>query len=139
MLDLGSFRKALNSLDEVLALYHDRDFLSGLPEAARRAIEAGVVQNFEFSYKLAWKFIRRWLAHNLGPSEVEGVSRRQLFRLAAEHGLIDDVEAWMGYHQARNLTSHTYNQSIAREIALLADAFARDAHRLLEALEARND
>ncbi len=33
MLDLGSFRKALNSLDEVLALYHDRDFLSGLPEA----------------------------------------------------------------------------------------------------------
>ncbi|HHJ12019.1 MAG TPA: nucleotidyltransferase, partial [Chromatiales bacterium] len=111
----------------------------GLPEAARRAIEAGVVQNFEFSYELAWKFIRRWLAHNLGPSEVEGVSRRHLFRLAAEHGLIDNVETWMGYHQARNLTSHAYNQTVAREIALLADAFARDAHRLLDALEARND
>ena len=139
MLDLEPFRKALRSLDEVLGLYRDEDFLATLPSAARRGLEAGVVQNFEFTYELAWKFMKRWLAENLGRQEVEGISRRHLFRLAAEHGLIEDVEVWMGYHQARNLTAHTYNERVAREIAALAGAFARDARSLLAAIESRND
>lgn len=36
--------------------------------------------------------------------------------LALENKLIDDVETWMGYHYARNRTSHTYNRVIAEDV-----------------------
>jgi hypothetical protein len=59
--------------------------------------------------------------------------------MAAENRLIDDVDAWMRYHAARNNTSHTYNLSVAAEVYAVSLDFAQDAGRLLAALEARND
>ena len=99
----------------------------------------GVIQHFEFTYELSWKFIRRWLETNIGRDSADGVSRRELFRMGAENRLIDDVDAWMRYHAARNNTSHTYNPSVAAEVYGISLDFARDAGRLLAALEARNE
>ena len=45
----------------------------------------------------------------------------------------------MRYHAARNNTSHTYNPSVAAEVYGISLDFARDAGRLLAALEARNE
>jgi uncharacterized protein with HEPN domain len=70
---------------------------------------------------------------------VAGVSRRQLFRLSAEHRLIGDVDRWMEYHDARNETAHTYNENTAEDVFETAHRFLADAQGLLEALEARND
>ena len=67
------------------------------------------------------------------------MTRRELFRLAAENRLIDDVEQWMRYHEARNLTSQIYQPEIAQRVYNIAHDFARDAARLLAAFEARND
>ena len=138
-LDLDSLKKAVVALNDVLAKSDDAQFMAGLDDIARNAIKSGAIQHFEFTYELCWKFIRRWLETNISPAVADGVTRRELFRLAAENRLIEDVEQWMRHHDARNQTSHTYDPGIAESVYAAAHGFARDAIKLLEALEARND
>jgi len=136
---LDSLKKSVSALGDVLAKSDDKDFMSAIDEIARNAIKSGVIQHFEFTYELCWKFMKRWLESNVSAAAVDGVTRRELFRQAAEHRLITDVEQWMRYHDARNRTSHTYEPDIAEEVYTIAHYFARDALELLRALEARND
>ena len=138
-LELSGLQKAVSALAGVLAKSDHAEFMSQLDEIARNAIKAGVVQHFEFTYELRWKFIKRWLEMNISPGVADCVTRRELFRLGAENRLIDDVEQWMRYHEARNLTSHIDRPEIAERVYNTAHDFARDAPRLLAALEARND
>ena len=102
-------------------------------------IKAGVIQNFEFTYELCWKLMKRWLEMNLSPGLMEGVTRKQLFRYAAENFLIEDFNAWLLYHELRKKTSHTYDQEVANEIFNNAGMFLKDAKKFLKALEVRND
>jgi nucleotidyltransferase substrate binding protein (TIGR01987 family) len=136
---LDSLRNAVGALIAVQARSGDSALMAGLDDVTTEAIRAGVIQHFEFTYELSWKFIKRWLETNIGRDSADGVSRRELFRMGAENRLIDDVDAWMRYHAARNHTSHTYNLSIAAEVYAVSLEFAPAASRLLAALEARND
>jgi nucleotidyltransferase substrate binding protein (TIGR01987 family) len=136
---LDSLQRAVAALNAVLAKSDDAEFMRGLDDVARSAIKSGAIQHFEFTYELCWKFMRRWLGMNISPTVADGVTRRELFRLAAENRLIDDVEEWMRHHDARNETSHTYDPAIAERVYAAAHDFARDARRLQEALESRND
>lgn len=138
-LELSSLRKAVKALSAVIAKSDDADFMSRMDEVGRNAVKASVIQHFEFTYELCWKFLKRWLETNISPGIADGVTRRELFRLAAENRLIDDVEQWMRYHEARNLTSHVYQPETAAKVFDIAHAFSRDATCLLAALEVRND
>lgn len=136
---LDSFEKAVSALTAVLAKSDEAQFMNGLDAVARNAVRAGVIQHFEFTYELSWKFIKRWLETNISPTAADGVTRRELFRLAAENRLLDDVDEWMRYHEARNLTTHTYQPEIAERVYAAAHGFAAAAARLLAALKERND
>lgn len=136
-LELDSLKKAVAALNAVLGKSDDAEFMRGLDEIAQNAIKSGAIQHFEFTYELCWKFIKRWLEVNR--SSTAGVTRRGLFRLAAENRLILDVDEWMRHDDARNRTSHTYDPAVAESVYSAAHDFARDAQRLLVALEARND
>lgn len=138
-LELESLKKAVAALAGVLDKTEDAAFMRSLDAVARNAIRSGAIQHFEFTYELCWKFVKRWLEMNVGPNAGDGVARRELFRMAAENLLIDDVEQWMRYHEARNQTSHTYQHEVAERVYLVANQFVIDADRLLRALEARND
>lgn len=138
-LELHSLRKAVSALEAVLAKSEDTELMRSLDEVTRDAVRAGAIQHFEFTYELCWKFMKRWLEMNVSPNVADGVTRRELFRLAAEQRLIVDVEQWMRHHAARNETSHTYDPEIAERVYEAALDFAGDARSLLEALEARND
>lgn len=102
-------------------------------------VKSGVIQNFEVAYEQAWKMMKRWLENNLGSAQVDGVTRKELFRLAAEHLLIKDVEIWSDFHRARNETSHTYDGRIAEEVLDSAKRFLGEAQNLLSQLEKHND
>jgi len=102
-LELTSLRKALQSLQNALQVASP-DELEKFEKEQAEVLKAGVIQNFEFSYELCWKFMRRWLKENLSPAITDGITRRELFRMAAEQRLIEDVEQWMRYHDARNLS-----------------------------------
>lgn len=126
VLILSPLQKALSSLK--LALAQPKD------EFVRDA----VIQRFEYTYELSWKLLKRYLEESLGSATVDAFSRKDLFRVGGEQGLIDDVEVWFAYHRARNETSHTYDEKMAEQIYAVARRFADDAEKLLMALEQRN-
>ena len=135
---LDSFRGALSALRAVQTKSEDATLMAALDDIMRDAVRSGAIQHFEFTYELAWKFIKRRLELDLGRAAADGLSRRDLFRLAAENGLIADVQTWFGYHLARNETSHTYNAAVASRVYAQSLAFTADAAALLAVLEARN-
>lgn len=137
-LDLSSLSKAIESLEKTLKVAENKELAAGLDDDAKGAIRAGGIQNFEFTYELCWKFMRRWLGINVGSTYVDGVTRRELFRLSAENRLISDVDQWMEYHDARNETAHTYNEDTADDVFETSRIFLADAKKLLEALKERN-
>ena len=139
MLDLSSLKKAVNALDDALTEAHNKAFMQKLTQKQVALIQAGVIQHFEFTYELCWKFMQRWLAENLGRVYIDGISRRELFRFAAEHRLIEKVEPWWHFHRARNLTTHVYDEEVAQEVFEAASQFLSQAKILLANLEARND
>ncbi len=138
-LDLTSLKKAVRSLEMALDFACSQDKLAGFTENQKDVIRAGVIQNFEFTYELCWKFMKRWLENNLGATYVDGIPRKELFRIAAENQLITEVNCWMEYHEARNETAHTYDKNTAQEIFEAAKKFLSDAKELLKNLEAKND
>jgi nucleotidyltransferase substrate binding protein (TIGR01987 family) len=136
-LDLSSLEKGVLSLEAALRVAASEKAATFTDEETK-VITAGVIQNFEFTYELCWKFMRRWIEVNIGRAQSEGVPRRELFRMAAENHLIKDVDTWMGYHQARNDTSHTYDSLKAKEIFKIAGDFLADAKNVLGELKQRN-
>lgn len=137
-LDLSSLKKAVLSLDRALKVALSGKF-KAMNEDEKEVIKAGVIQNFEFTYELCWKFMKRWLEENMGATYVDGVTRRELFRLSAESSLIADVDQWMEYHNARNETSHMYDQDVAEEIFQVAKTFFPDAKKFFEEITMKND
>jgi nucleotidyltransferase substrate binding protein (TIGR01987 family) len=139
-LDLSSLRKAVESLERAVSVTDNNDFISGLSDDAKDAIRAGVIQNFEVAYEFCWKYIQRWLRENAPSGQAEFPrSRKELFRLAARSGLIKNPLTWFSYGDARNLSSHTYDERKAESVYLTALDFVKDARSLLETLEELND
>lgn len=137
-LELTNLKKAVTSLEDAISLIQNRNFLK-FSQVMQNVLRAGVIQNFEFTYELCWKFMKRYLGNQLGSSAVDGISRTELFRLSAEHHLINDVTKWRSYHDYRNLTSNIYDEDVASEIFEAAKTFIVDAKSFLAELEKRND
>ena len=135
-LDLSSLRLAVDAFERSLKVSEDKDFMSRLDEDQKDTIRAGVIKNFEVAYETCWKFMQRWLKENASAEESEFPrTRKELFRLAARNGLIKDPTVWFDYGDARNLTSHTYNEEKAEAVYESAKGFIVDARYLLERLE----
>lgn len=139
LLELGSLRRAVQALDRALLVTARSPSFAALDPFVQETLRAGVIQCFEVAYEQSWKMMRRWIETNVGAEGVDGVTRRELFRRAAEERLIDDVERWMSYHFTRNLTSHTYDEASAQEAYAQVIGFLPLAEDLLARLEARND
>ena len=138
-LELEHLRDSVQALADLAEASENSERMARLNEVERNGIRAGVIQNFEVTYELSWKLMQRWLEINLGSAAMDGLTRRELFRVAVENQLIPDVELWMNHHQARNATSHTYGREQAERVYRAALTFVHDARLLLAALEARND
>ena len=95
----------------------------------------GVIQRFEYTMDLSWKMIQRYLKHIAQVEESAIRTKKDLFREAGRLGLITNVEAWFGYYEARNETSHTYDPQIAEAVFKQAELFLPDAMSLLKALK----
>ncbi len=102
---LAHFRKALTQLDEGVELARLRQ-LSSLEEQ-------GLIQAFEFTHELAWNMLKDFL-ESRGTVRLYG--SKDASREAFKRGLIENGEAWMGMIKSRNLSSHTYSESTAKQI-----------------------
>jgi nucleotidyltransferase substrate binding protein (TIGR01987 family) len=138
-LDLSSLEAALSQLERVTQRAQDVPFMEAQDEITRVAIRAGVIQHFEIVYELSWKFVQRWLRMSRPGDEAESArTRRDLFRLAAEAGLVAYPRPWFGFGDARNLTAHTYNEADAEAVFAQAAPLAREGRFLLDQLRAHN-
>ena len=138
-LEISSLKKSCASLERAInvALVKKSDDKTGIDEM--ETIKAGVIQNFEFTYELCWKFMKRWIEVNVSLDIVDGVTRKELFRVSAENKLVLDVNKWMEFHKARNSTSHIYDEKIADEVFEISVSFLPYAKDFLMRLEQRND
>ena len=76
--------------------------------------EQGLIQAFEYTHELAWNTLRDLLLYQGNATSVLGSrdATREAFRL----GLLVDGEVWMEMIKSRNLTSHTYNEAVVKQI-----------------------
>ena len=95
-------------------------------------IRDGVIQRFEYTIDLAWKFLQRYLKVDLQIDESSIRSKKDIFREAARLKLIDDAESWIAHYEARNSTSHEYNQEVAKAVYSQILLFLPDVKKLLE-------
>ncbi|MEA2067768.1 MAG: HI0074 family nucleotidyltransferase substrate-binding subunit [Verrucomicrobiota bacterium] len=136
-LELESLKKAIGALERSLRVAEEQAGAGDID--LLETLRAGVVQNFEVAYEQTWKMMKRWLEVNTSPVDVDGVTRRQLFRLCHENRLIDDVEDWMNFHKSRNETSHTYNAATAKDVFKVAGEFLPAASDVFSRIASRND
>jgi len=100
----NSFRKAFSRLKQGVDLARQRE-LSDL-EAQ------GLIQGFEYTHELAWNTLKDFLQ----TQEFKLYGSRDTTRAAFKEELIENGEAWMEMIRHRNLTTHTYNESVAAEV-----------------------
>ena len=130
---LDNYERALATLQRALSLAAERS-LSELEEQ-------GLIQAFEFTHELSWLLLKDFLVDQ-GVSGISG--SRDAVREAVVRELISagSEVTWMAMIRRRNLTSHTYNPSVAQDIAALIrerygqelTALQRELRRRAEAL-----
>jgi nucleotidyltransferase substrate binding protein (TIGR01987 family) len=134
VLDISNLINAVNSLENAIDVYHR---YNESDDELRKALQAGVIKNFEFTYELCWKYMKRWIEQNVGSDALDGTTRKELFRHAAENKLIAEVETWFTFHRARNETSHIYDIQTAENVFAVALEFLIHAKDFRNRLEQR--
>lgn len=101
-----NYRQALSRLTAGVKLSSERP-LSELEQQ-------GLIQGFEYTHELGWNVLKDYLEEQgfVGLIGSKGATRE-----AFKNGLVEDGEAWMDMIKARNLTSHTYKEEVADDIA----------------------
>jgi len=100
------FTKAFSQLKEGVDLAKQRKL--------SRLEEQGLIQAFEYTHEMAWNTLKDFLEER-GVRNIYG--SKDATREAFKAGLIEHGDVWMDMIKSRNLTSHTYNEETALEIA----------------------
>lgn len=91
----------------------------------------GLIQRFEFTVELAWKSLKEYLEDQ---GAVLGIaSPRGVLKEAYAAGAIVDAETWNHIIEARNITSHVYDEKTAQTVA---GQIAREFLPVLQKLDA---
>lgn len=101
---LDKFSSSILRLEEALKEYKMYEISSS---------RDGVIQRFEFCTELAWKSTREYLIEQ---GYIDINSPKSVMKQAFADGLINDERSWMELLNARNLTSHIYDENTARDI-----------------------
>lgn len=92
----------------------------------------GFVQRFEYTFELAWKTLKDYLAEN--GQEIN--SPKAVLRQAFQNELITEGEVWMEALKRRNITTHTYNQEVLDEtLDFLVNAFVAPLEQMYNYLK----
>ncbi len=131
-LELTSFKKAIQSLKEALDEYD---------KTQNVFVKDSCLQRFEYTYELAHKLLKRQLEAMSAAAEIiDTMSFQQLIRHGAETGLLlNSWDVWKKYRDARNATSHAYNEEKANEVFDIIPDFYQEASYLLAQLEKHNE
>ena len=116
--DLALLQKSLLTLRKALAAPKD--------DMSRDA----VIQRFEYVFELGWKTLQAACALQ----GVETRSPKESIRRAFELSCVDDPDPWFKALEARNLTSHTYDETLAESVYQTATAFPALVDQIMKKL-----
>lgn len=100
----AQLQRAVSRLKEAIAEYE---------QTHSQAVRDGAIQRFEISAKLAWKATQDYLEEQ-GYLDVH--SPKAVMRKAYLEGLITDEQGWLSLLDARNKTSHLYDDILADQV-----------------------
>jgi len=122
---LKNFEKAVEKLIEFL------NFWESHPS---EAVQAGVIQAFEFTFEIFWKTFQK-----IGQSEgVAIASPKAALSFAFQSGFIENEAIWLNLLNDRNMTSHTYHEMLAQEIfERIKEAYALEFDKVYKKLSTK--
>ena len=128
-IDLTPMQKAVARLAEGLTAHQ--------AEPTNALLRDGLIQRFEFTYDLTAKILRRVLAaRSDSPPEIDRMSFPTLMRTAFEQGYVGETwPIWLDFRKNRNVTSHTYDETLAGQVAAAIPPFLTHVRALLERLQ----
>lgn len=112
------FKKALLSLE---AIYFK-------PMQDDRSNIDATIQRFEFTFELAWKFLKDYFSER----DIELNYPKEVIMQAFNVNLISNEPVWIKMLQDRNMTSHTYDEKLADEIYLRIRLYVPEFRLLLD-------
>jgi nucleotidyltransferase substrate binding protein (TIGR01987 family) len=117
---IEQYKKAVTNLEEVLK----KDFDEIVRDSA--------IQRFEICYEIAWKALKQALIFKGADT---GNSPRDIFKNAFTLSLIKDENMWLDILTQRNLSTHTYSESLANSLYQKLPAFLSEMKYTLQKIQ----
>ncbi len=93
-----------------------------------KLLRDGSIQRFEFCIELAWKVSMKALGLTV-------LAPLPAIRDMARNNLIDEPQIWFDFLTARNKTSHTYDEEIAKVVYAEVEKLIPELERLISKLQ----
>ena len=122
--DLSSLARAIGRLEEALTAHH--------AEPSNLMVRDALIKRFEFTYESSQSTLRRFVeAYSTHLRSSGHLTLPELIRTASQDGLLlSGWDIWHGCREARNRTSHTYNEDQAIAVVAMMPGFLKEARHL---------
>ncbi len=111
------------------------DEMTKVPEESTPYVRQATIQHFETATELFWKVLKKICTQELFTVN----SPRATLQKSFELNLIDDEQLWLKMVEDRNLTSHTYNLPLAKEIYYRTKLYVAPMKTAYAAIKQRYD
>jgi nucleotidyltransferase substrate binding protein (TIGR01987 family) len=124
---IDELTKATNSLKVATELLKKATATEPKNIELHKALRDACIQRFEFCIELSWKTSIKLLG-------LETKAPNPAIRDMAQNKLIDDTDIWFEFLIARNKTSHTYAEEVAKAVFLEVERLLPELDQLLSRL-----
>lgn len=102
-------------------------------------VRDSIIQRFEFTYSIALKTLKKYFEGVAFVMEdVQQMTFNQVIRVANQLDLLHfELDKWTEFRQMRNLTSHTYDEEVARKVVAVVPDFCEEVGYLLKQLRSK--
>ena len=100
-----NFQKSLRNLEETVSCIQH--------EGLNKIYTMALIQAFEISFELGWKTIKDYLEFG----GIKVTTPREVIKSAFLNEIITNGQSWIDMMDARNKTSHTYQEPLAQQLA----------------------
>lgn len=113
-----------STLQKALARFKETSFFPDTDP-----MKESTIQRFEYTFELSWKLMNSILKDQ----GIDTYGVKNIIREAFKLKLIENIEIWLEYANARNLTSHLYQEGVVNKIyELIKKDFANHVESLVE-------
>ena len=140
MLEKKVFKSKFNNLEKAINSFKEASVFAKKEENNEKIfnlLRDSVIQRFEYSYELSWKFMKFLLEKK--EKEIETRWARQCLKTAFRLWYIDNLDIWFDMIDYRNKTSHEYEQDIADSLYDRSNEFLEEMIKFYELIKIKQN